>query len=91
MATEGLILGNLPGAWRALVAVWRAMSAPCTADELLSHMDKLALALYSKASSQGWTRVDFPVGLLMSMVLQSTRYETSTSWVFCELEADACV
>lgn len=74
MSSHELLMSTSPDAWRALVGVWSAMSAHCTPDELLSHIEQLALALGSKAALPGWTKLDFPVGLMMSMALLSTRY-----------------
>lgn len=74
MSSHEVLMSTSPDAWRALGGVWSAMSAYCKPDELLSHTEQLALALSSKAALPGWTKLDFPVGLMMSMALLTIRY-----------------
>ena len=81
MSSHEMLMSTNPDAWRALGGVWSAMSAHCAPDELLSHTEQLALALSSKAALPGWTKLDFPVGLVMSMALLSIRYTNQASTV----------
>ena len=73
MSSHEVLMSTSPDAWRALVSVWSAMSAQCTPDKLLGHIEQLALALSSKAALPGWTKLDFPAGLMMAMALLTTR------------------
>ncbi len=79
MSSHEVLMSTSPDAWRALVGVWSAMSAHCTPDELLTHIEQLALALSSKAALPGWTKLDFPAGLMMAMALLTTRYPNQTA------------
>ena len=72
MSSHEVLMSTSPDAWRALVGVWSAMSAQCTPDESLSHIEQLALVLSSKAALPGWTKLDFPEGLMMAMALLAT-------------------
>ena len=74
MSSHDLLLSTSPDAWQALLTLWVALSKLHTADDMLSNMEQLAMALIGKASSPSWTRLDFPVGLMMSMVLLTIRY-----------------
>lgn len=61
-------------AWDALDAVWAAMARLNTAEEALSHMRQLACILESLALTSGWTKLNFPIGLSMAVVLHFQRY-----------------
>ena len=74
MSSHDLLLSTSPDAWQALVTLLAALSELRTADDILSNMEQLAMALIGKASLPGWAGRDFPVGLMMSMVLLSIRY-----------------
>ncbi len=90
MSSHKVLMSTSPDAWHALVGVWSAMSAHCTPDELLSHIEQLALALSSKAALPGWTKVDFPAGLMMSMALLTTRYPNQAATMFLCISGDSC-
>ncbi len=90
MSSHEVLMSTSPDAWRALVGVWSAMSAHCTPDELLSHIEQLALALSSKAALPGWTKLDFPVGLMMSMALLTTRYPNPAATMFLCISDNSC-
>ena len=74
MSSHELLLSTSPDAWHALLTLSVALSKLHLADEMLSNMEQLAMALIGKASLPGWTGLEFPVGLMMSIVLLSIRY-----------------
>ena len=65
-------------AWLALDTAWTAMTAPNTAEESLSHMQYMASSLQCLATAPGWTKLNFPMGLSMAVMLYIQRYLIST-------------
>ena len=90
MSSHEMLMSTSRDAWRALVDVWTVMSAHCTPDEMLSHIEQLALALSSKAALPGWTKLDFPAGLMISMALLTTRYPNRAATMFLCVSGDSC-
>ena len=70
-------------AWLALDIAWTAMTGPNTAEESLSHMQHMASSLQCLATAPGWTKLNFPMGLSMAVMLHIQRYLISTSTVLC--------
>lgn len=90
MSSHEVLMSTSPDAWRALGGVWNAVSAYCTPDDLLSHTEQLALMLSSKAALPGWTKVDFPAGLMMSMALLTIRYANQAITMCVLISGDSC-
>ena len=54
------------------------MTGPNTAEEALSHMQHMASSLQRLATAPGWTKLNFPMGLSMAVMLHIQRYLIST-------------
>ena len=61
-------------AWLALDTAWTAMTGANTAEESLSHMQHMASSLQRLATAPGWTKLNFPMGLSMAVMLHIQRY-----------------
>lgn len=64
-------------AWHALDTAWTAMTGLNTAKEAMSHMQHMASSLRGLASAPGWTKLNFPMGLSIAVMLDMQRYLTS--------------
>lgn len=63
----------MPEAWVALIVAYDVMAAHATANELQRHMQQMALVLQDFASMPHWARHNYPMGLVMAMMLHATR------------------
>lgn len=61
------------------------MTGPNTAEEAMSHMQHMASSLQGLVSAPGWTKLNFPMGLSMAVMLDMRRY-----FILMKLYAETC-